>query len=342
MINLFLILCFLYFSCSASEVDGGTIKVAVLLDGLFNDESFNESAWNGIQKVKKELGLEIIVKESSANSYLSDLNLLKINGSNFIWLIGYRFSDVAVSVALENPGIKYVVIDPVYNTDLSIPKNLSAITFRSEEGAFLVGYIAAKISNTGKIGFLGGMDDVIINAFRYGYEAGVIYANRNISIDNRYIGSFVDAKRGEILANEMYVGGVDIIYHASGLSGLGVIEAAKKFGDGHYVIGVDQDQSHLAPEHVITSSIKDIGRIISILMSNYLKTRAFEGGRLLNYGLKEGLIDFVKNPKKISFKLEKELDEISEKIINGKIVVPNNKDTYHRFQKYFLINTNFD
>ncbi|ETZ18478.1 Basic membrane protein A precursor [Borrelia duttonii CR2A] len=336
MINLLLVLCLLYFSCFTSEVDGEPVKVGVLVDGFFDDESFNKSALNGIKKVEKEFGLEVAIKESSPNSYLSDLNSLKADGSNFIWLIGYRFSDVALKIALENPETKYVVVDFIYDSDLSIPKNLSAITFRVEEVAFLVGYIAASISKTGKIGFLGGMDDDFINIFRYGYEAGAIYANQNINIDNKYVGSFVNSESGEILANAMYVDGIDIIYHAAGLSGIGVIEAAKKLGAGHYVIGVDQDQSYLLPEHIITSSVKDIGRILSLVISNYLKTRAFEGGQLLNYGLKEGLLYFVKNPKKISFNLEKELDDIYSKIINGKIIVPNNKDAYNRFLKIFF------
>lgn len=336
MKNLFLILCMLCCSCFNSKVNGNLAKIAVLVDGVFDDKTFNKGAWDGAKKVEKEFGLEIVMKESNSNSYLADLESLKNNGSNFIWLIGYKLSDSAIIVALKNPEIKYVIIDPVYDSDLVIPENLSAITFRNEEGAFLVGYIAAKISKTGKIGFLGGVDNVIVNAFRYGYEAGAMYANRNINIDNKYIGSFVNIDTGRNMANEMYVDKIDIIYHVAGLAGLGVIEAAHNFGDESYVIGVDQDQSHLAPDSVITSSIKDIGRILNIIISNYLKINAFEGGRILNYGLREGFLDFVKNPKMISFKLEKELDDISEKIINRKIVVPNNESTYNKFLKEFV------
>ncbi|AAX16891.1 BMP family protein [Borrelia hermsii] len=336
MKNLFLILCILCFSCSGSKAGSGLTKIAILVDGTFDDESFNGSAWKGAKKVEKEFGLEIMMKESNANSYLADLESLKNNGSNFLWLIGYKFSDFAIIAALENPESKYVIIDPVYESDLVIPENLSAITFRTEEGAFLVGYIAAKMSKTGKIGFLGGFDDVVVNTFRYGYEAGAIYANKHINIDNKYIGNFVNTETGKNMANAMYAEGVDIIYHVAGLAGLGVIESARDLGDGHYVIGVDQDQSHLAPDNVITSSIKDIGRVLNIMISNYLKTNAFEGGQVLSYGLKEGFLDFVKNPKMISFELEKELDDLSEGIINGKIIVPNNERTYNQFMRKIL------
>ncbi|AHH05035.1 BMP family ABC transporter substrate-binding protein [Borrelia miyamotoi] len=338
MRNLFLALCILCFSCSGSKVDGRLAKIAVLIDGTFDDNAFNGSVWNGVKKLEKEFGLEIVMKESSSDSYLFDVKSLKDNGSNFIWLVGYKFSDLAIIVASENPGIKYAIIDPVYNRDLIIPENLSAITFRSEECAFLVGYIAAKTSKTGKIGFLGGVDDIVVNAFRYGYEAGAMYANKNISIDSKYIGSFVDTYTGKKMTNEMYANGVDIIYHIAGLVGLGIIEAAKELGDGYYIIGVGQDQSHLAPENVITSSIKDIGRVLNIVTSNYLRTNMFEGGKLLNYGLKEGFLGFVKNPKEISFELERELDHISEMIINGDIIVPNNEKTYNSFLRKGIFN----
>ncbi|BCR21813.1 BMP family protein [Borrelia sp. HM] len=332
MKNLFLSLCILCFSCSDVKLDNSSVKIAVLIDGKFNDNAFHESAWKAAKKLEKEFGLEIVMKESNPDFYLSDIESLKNNGLDLIWLIGYNFSDLAVIVAEKNPGIKCVIIDPIYNRqDLRVPDNLLAITFRVEECAFLVGYIAAKVSKTGKIGFLGGMDSAVINAFRYGYEAGAMYANKNIIVDSKYIGSFVDIYTGKSMTNDMYANGVDIVYHAAGLAGLGVIEVAKELGDGHYVIGVDQDQSHLAPENVITSSIKDIGRVLSIVTSNYLKTNIFEGGRVLNYGLREGFLGFVRNPKEISFELENELEHISERIMNGEIVVPNTKEAYVDF-----------
>ena len=332
MKNLFLSLCILCFSCSNAKMDNRFARISVLIDGKINDNAFNENAWKAAKKLEKEFGLEIIMKESNPDSYLSDIESLKNNSSDLIWFIGYNFSDLAINVAEKNPGIKYAIIDPIYNKkDLIIPDNLLAITFRVEECSFLVGYISAKISKTGKIGFLGGIDTEVINAFRYGYEAGAKYANKNTIIDSKYIGNFVDIYIGKNMANDMYANGIDIIYHAAGLAGLGVIEVVKELGDGHYVIGVDQDQSHLAPENIITSSIKDIGRVLTIVTSHYLKTNIFEGGRVLNYGLREGFLGFVRNPKEISFELENELEYISERIMNGDIFAPNSKETYVDF-----------
>ncbi|UER67559.1 BMP family protein [Borrelia sp. BU AG58] len=334
--GVFLVLFALCLSCSGSKDVGGDFKVSVLIDGHFDDKSFNESAWKGAIKLGEDFGIEVVSKESTSNSYLADIEALRDNGSNFIWLIGYKLSNVSISVALENPDLKYANIDPVHEDGVLVPKNLTAVTFRTEEGAFLVGYIAAKTSRTGKIGFLGGVEGAIVNSFRFGYESGARYANKDISVYSGYVGSFADTETGRSMASKMYSDGIDVIYHAAGLGGLGAIEVAKEMGEGYYIIGVDQDQSYLAPDNVLTSSIKDIGRVVYILTANYLKTNTFEGGRVLSYGLKEGFVGFVRNPRMIPFKLEKELDDVSDKIINGEIAVPNNEGQYKVFLSEFL------
>ncbi|AJA90204.1 membrane protein [Borreliella chilensis] len=325
-----------FLSCSGKgSLDNGVSRVSLIIDGTFDDKSFNESAFNGAKKVKEEFNIDLVLKESSTNSYLSDLEGLKDAGSNLIWLIGYKFSDVAKAVSLQNPEMKYAIIDPVSFNE-PIPANLVGMTFRAQEGAFLTGYIAAKISKTGKIGFLGGMEGEIVGAFRYGYEAGAKYANKDIKVSIQYIGSFFDIEAGRSIATKMYSDGMDIIHHAAGLGGIGAIEVAKELGSGHYIIGVDEDQSYLAPDNIITSTTKDVGRSLNIFTSNYLKTNTFEGGKLINYGLKEGVVGFVRNPKMISFELEKEIESLSSKIINEEFIVPYNKESYEKFLKEFV------
>nr|WP_267507494.1 nucleoside ABC transporter substrate-binding protein BmpA [Borreliella afzelii] len=326
----------IFLSCSGkSGLESGIPKVSLVIDGTFDDKSFNESALNGVKKIKEEFEIELVLKESSTNSYLSDLEGLKDAGSNLIWLIGYKFSDVAKAVSLQNSEMKYAIIDPVYSNE-PIPSNLVGMTFRAQEGAFLTGYIAAKVSKTGKIGFLGGIEGDIVDAFRYGYEAGAKYANKDIKIFSQYIGSFSDLEAGRSVATKMYSDGIDIIHHAAGLGGIGAIEVAKELGSGHYIIGVDEDQSYLAPNNVITSSTKDVGRSLYLFTSNYLKTNTFEGGKLINYGLKEGVVGFVRNPKMIPFEVEKEIDSLSSKIINKEVIVPYNKESYEKFLKEFI------
>ncbi|WKC83465.1 nucleoside ABC transporter substrate-binding protein BmpA [Borreliella spielmanii] len=326
----------IFLSCSGKgSLENSIPKVSLIVDGAFDDKSFNESALNGVKKIKEEFKIELLLKESSTNSYLSDLEGLKDAGSNLICLVGYRFSDVAKAVSLQNSEVKYVIIDPVYSND-SIPANLVGMTFKAQEGAFLTGYIAAKVSKTGKIGFLGGIESDIVNAFRYGYEAGAKYADKDIKIFSQFVGSFSDIEAARSIATKMYSDEIDIIHHAASLAGIGAIEVAKELGSGHYIIGVDEDQSYLAPNNVITSATKDVGRSLNLFISNYLKTNIFEGGKLINYGLKEGAVGFVRNPKMISFELEKEIDSLSSKIINKEVIVPYNKESYEKFLKEFV------
>ncbi|APJ09100.1 nucleoside ABC transporter substrate-binding protein BmpA [Borreliella afzelii] len=326
----------IFLSCSGKDgIENRIPKVSLIVDGTFDDKSFNESALNGVKKIKEEFEIELVLKESSTNSYLSDLEGLKDAGSNLIWLIGYRFSDVAKAVSLQNSEMKYAIIDPVYSNE-PIPANLVGMTFRAQEGAFLTGYIAAKVSKTGKIGFLGGIEGDIVDAFRYGYEAGAKYANKDIKIFSQYIGSFSDIEAGRSVATKMYSDGIDIIHHAASLAGIGAIEVAKEFGSGHYIIGVDEDQSYLAPNNVITSTTKDVGRSLYLFTSNYLKTNTFKGGKSINYGLKEGVVGFVRNPNMIPFEVEKEIDSLSSKIINKEVIVPYNKESYEKFLEEFI------
>ncbi|QMU99625.1 BMP family ABC transporter substrate-binding protein (plasmid) [Borrelia sp. A-FGy1] len=329
---LFLILFMICFSCSGIKNTFKPYKISMLIDGRFDDKSFNENAWMAIKELEKDLGIEAVGKKSTSDSYINDIKELKDDGASLIWLIGYKFSNIAINAASETPEIKYAIIDPIYENDITSPVNLTSITFRTEEGAFLVGYIAAKTSKTGKIGFMGGIKNETIDSFRFGYEAGARYANQNINIKSDYLSNFNDFEAGRNMAKQMYDDGIDIIYHAAGSSGLAAIEVAEELGEGHYIIGSDQDQSYLAPDNILTSSIKDIKSIIYNLSANYINKNIFEGGgKRLSYGLKEGFINFVKNPKMIPLSLEKEIDEVSEKIINEEITVPYNEKTYRQF-----------
>ncbi|AYE36895.1 BMP family ABC transporter substrate-binding protein (plasmid) [Borrelia turcica IST7] len=328
---LLLVFCMMCFSCSGIKNTLKPSKISVLIDGRFDDKSFNESAWTGVKELEKDFGIEVVGKKSTLDSYINDIKELKDDGTNLIWLIGYRFSNVAINAASDTPGLKYAIVDPIYESGIIIPANLATITFRTEEGAFLVGYIAAKTSKTGKIGFMGGIKSGIVDSFRFGYEAGAKYANQNINIHSDYLGTFDDAEAGRNMAKQMYADGIDIIYHAAGLGGIAAIEVATELGEGHYIIGIDQDQSYLAPDNILTSSIKDIKSIVYNISDNYLNKNIFEGGKILSYGLKEGFVSFVKNPKMIPLALEKELDEMSEKIINEEVIVPYDEETYAQF-----------
>ncbi|MCD2400698.1 nucleoside ABC transporter substrate-binding protein BmpB [Borreliella bissettiae] len=326
-------------SCfSKHEVESGSrkIKISMLVDGVLDDKSFNSSANGALLCLKKDFPESIEKIFSSAvsgvySSYVSDLDNLKRNGSDLIWLVGYRLTDASLLVSSENPEISYGIIDPIYVDDVHIPKNLIAVVFRVEQGAFLAGYIAAKKSFSGKIGFIGGVKGSIVDAFRYGYEAGAKYANKNIEIMSEYSNSFSDVDIGRVIANKMYSKGIDVIHFAAGLAGLGVIEAAKKLGDGYYVIGADQDQSHLAPKNFITSVIKSVGDALYLITSEYIKNNnVWEGGKVIQMGLRDGVVG-LSNANEFEY-----IRVLERKIIDKEIIVPCNQEGYEIFIKQIL------
>lgn len=324
------------FSRNGMESGSRKIKISMLVDGILDDKSFNSSANEALLRLKKDFPESIEKVFSSAvsgvySSYVSDLDNLKANGSDLIWLVGYMLTDASLSVSSENPKISYGIIDPIYGDDVQIPKNLIAVVFRVEQGAFLAGYIAAKKSFSGKIGFIGGVKGNIVDAFRYGYEAGAKYANKDIQIISEYSNSFSDVDIGRVIASKMYSKGIDVIHFAAGLAGVGVIEAAKKLGDGYYVIGADQDQSHLAPKNFITSVIKNVGDALYLITSECIKNNnVWEGGKVVQMGLRDGVVG-LSNANEFEY-----IKVLERKIINKEIIVPCNQEGYKIFIKQIL------
>ncbi|WP_025406472.1 BMP family lipoprotein [Borrelia hermsii] len=327
-----IILFFLIVGCSGPQNKTALSNtISVIVDGTFDDRGFNENSSKAMTQLKEKAGVNIIQKESKASDYLSDIGGLEESGSSLIWGVGFKLTDTFLQKSLENPDVNYGIIEGSYGEGVELPKNLVNVNFRSEEGSFLAGYLAAKMSKTGKIGFLGGIEGVVLNAFRYGYEAGAKYANKDIELNSQYVGSFSDLSLGRSMASKMYDSGIDIIFTAAGLSGLGAIEVAKELGAGHYIIGVDQDQSYLAPDNILVSYVKRIDVVMLDLTSSYLEIGKWNGGHSLEFGLKDGAVDLVFNKSINLIKDYDFLSEIKDKIINNEIEVPKDKRSYDNF-----------
>lgn len=329
--------CFIIFlfiiACSGYDDGKSESKtVSLIVDGAFDDKGFNESSSKAIKKLKTDFNINIIEKASTGNSHLGDIATLEDGSSNLIWGIGFRLSDVLLQRASENVAINYAIMEGVYN-EIQIPKNLLNISFRSEEVAFLAGYFASKVSKTGKIGFIGGVKGKVLESFMYGYEAGAKYANSTIKVISQYVGTFGDFGLGRSTASNMYRDGVDIIFAAAGLSGIGVIEAAKELGPDHYIIGVDQDQSYLAPNNVLVSAVKKVDSLMYSLTKKYLETGIWDGGKNIFFGLKEDGLGLVlnENLKSNYSEIYNKSLEIGQSIMEGIIKVPYDKASYDNF-----------
>ena len=307
------------------------VNVGMVTDvGGINDQSFNQSAWEGLQRAKKELGAKVSYQESKQDAdYPANLETLYDAGNDLIWGIGFKMGDTILKAAKQNPNQKYAIIDYTYGD--KTPPNVIGVVFAAEEGAFLAGYIAAKMSKTNSIGFVGGMSVPVVHAFQYGFKAGAKFANPKITIFEQYAESFTDAAKGKAIANQMLSKNADVVFQAAGAVGDGVIEAVKE--KNKMAVGVDRDQNYLAPKNVITSSMKRVDNAIFNVVSDLAKGN-FKGGTTINYGLKDGAVDVAPTTSKmIPTELMKEVSDLKLKIADGKIKVPADEKAFVSFVK---------
>lgn len=293
------------------------------------DKSFNDAAFRGVEMAKEKFGIgyeyiepgEGADREAALRQLSSQSDIAVIIGAGFI------FTDDITAVAKEFPNKKYVCIDYSVDTSKPIPENLAAITFREEEGSFLVGALAAMVSKTGVIGFVGGMDSPLIRKFQKGYENGAKYVRPDVKVITGYAGltgeGFKNPAKGKELALSQYNQNADVIYHASGITGLGVFEAARE--KGRLVIGVDMNQENevRSPDGktlVLTSMVKVVDEAVLNEIDN-VRNGTFKGGHKV-LGLAEKGVDYIYNDVNrylISDSVRVAVEELRRKIVQGEI-----------------------
>ena len=316
--------------CSSSNESAtdDKITVAMVTDVAgVNDQSFNQSAWEGLQKAEKELGVEVKYLESKQDSdYATNIETLVDEGVDLILGVGLKLTDAINEGAELYPEQKFVLVDNESELD-----NVKNILFNAQESAYLAGLVAGRMTKTNNVGFIGGMELPSIDTFKYGFMAGVKAANPNAEVQSQYANSFTDQAKGKAIANQMYSNGADIIFTCGGDVGTGAIEAAKE--NGKFAIGVDRDQSDLAPENVLTSAIKRVDVGIYELVKEY-KEGIFEGGTTTVYGLEDnavGIPDTTKNL--VSQEILDYVAEQTEKLKSGEVVAPKTEEEYNAMFK---------
>lgn len=305
---------------STGSSTGETFKVGMVTDiGGINDNSFNQSAWEGLQKFNKETGAEVKYLESKSDAdYIPNLNQFVQNGYQLIWGIGYMMGDAIKDVATNNPNAHFGIID----AEVDAP-NVESVLFAENEGAFLVGVVAGKMTKTGKVGFVGGAEIPVIKRFEAGFVAGMKAVNPNAQVLINYTGSFNKPDEGKAAAASLYDQGADIVFHAAGQTGDGVFSEAKerrKQGQEVWVIGVDRDQRDLGPEVTLTSMLKRVDIAVDTI-STQVKDGKFEAGvKVLT--LADGGVDLPEDNPYIPDDVLKEVDQYKQKIKSGELKVP--------------------
>ena len=310
-------------SMSFSAVAEEGLKVAVVLSGATGDRSFYDSANEGLKALEaSDLGIQGTLIECKNDASMYTTNLISAAEDNDIVIaVGWEFWDALTEYAPQLPDTKFIFID---NGLDGVGDNLMSITYAQNEGSFLVGYIAGTLTQTGKIGAVGGEDSETINDFIVGYEAGAKYAREDCEVLVQYAGTYDDPAKGKELALALYDAGCDIVFQVASRTGEGVFEAAAE--RGLYAIGVDSDQKYINPDVIICSMIKQVNLSIVEAVTAYATEGSWMGGQIWVADMSTGLIDVGYGDdtmvQQVSDELKAEVDEIKAQIIGGEIVVP--------------------
>jgi basic membrane protein A len=240
-------------------------------------------------------------------------------GNDLIWGIGFLMHDTTDKLAKETPKQQFAIIDSVVNQP-----NVASVVFKEEEGSFLMGIMAAKTTKTKKVGFVGGIAGDVITHFEEGFVAGVKAVDPSVQVIPVYADSFTDSVKGKQIAVQMFAQGVDVVFHAAGGVGQGVIAAAKE--QNKFAIGVDSDQNKLAPQNVISSMMKRVDVAVEDV-SKAAKDGKFPGGKMTSLGLKEDGVGYSSTTlwDKMPADTKALVDKWAQAIKDGKVQVPNVK-----------------
>lgn len=319
-------------SSKSDKADNGSkdvYTIGMITDtGGVNDESFNQSTWEGLQKAQEKYGsdkVQVKYLESTKDAdYVPNIETFVEEDLDLIIGVGYKTADAIAEAAKNYPDKQFAVVDHVYDEQ---PENVTSLVYEDNTSSYLAGLIAGKMTKTNKVAFISGMESVVLARFEYGYMAGVKAANPDCEVIVRCANSFNDAALGKSIANQMHKDGVDVIFTAAGAVGTGAIEAAKE--NGKMAIGVDVDQSPLAPENIITSTMKNINVSIVELVGKILDGN-YQGGQVIVNTLADGGVGLSDTTKDhVSQDILDYVDEQAAKIKSGEIVVPTNEKEYN-------------
>ncbi len=319
-------------TAAASEPEVEALKVGIVL-GPLGDLSFMDSAKRGYDKAVAELGIDGDYVETEPSERAAAIQNFLADGKEMIITIGFSEAEITKEAALANPGVQFAIVDMVVTADDgSLLPNVQNLIFKEHEGSFEVGYIAGKLSKTGKVAFMGGMDVPIIRKFQTGWEEGARYANPDIEFCDGYAGSWGDPAKGKEIGLACFEGGADIIFAAGGSTGNGAYEAAAE--TGNFAIGVDSNQDYVQPGTMITSMMKNVDFAVYTAIADRIAAGSATSA-INSYGSAENgvgptwLVDgstlFAdEGPADMASQVAALIEEVAEvraKIISGDIVV---------------------
>jgi len=298
-------------------------KIGMVTDvGGVNDKSFNQTSWEGLQALAKEdSSFEVKYLESKTDAdYKTNINTFIDEGYDLIICVGYMLADATMEAAKANPNQKFAIIDDATCADLP---NVACLMFAQEQASYLVGLVAGSVTKSKTVGYVQGMVSDTMNLFGVGFITGVLEACPDATVLQYNANSFVDIAGGNTAAKDMITKGADVIYHAAGGTGDGVLNACDEAGI--WGIGVDSDQAAvLGLDSVLCSALKDTGAGC-VDIAKALKDGKFEGG-VHHYTLVDGALDIATTGDHIPADILEKVDAAKTAIKEGKFVVPTSVD----------------
>ena len=276
--------------CSKSDNVNDKARVTLVLStGGVNDQSFNQSAWEGALKAQDKYNVEVSYIESHQDSeYMQNIETAIDQDSDLVVGVGFKLTDAIKDAAEDYPEQKFAIIDGTYD---NMPNNVTSIMFSEEQAGYAAGLVAANTSETGVVGFIGGIDIPSCSNFLVGFEKAIKEENPNMKVLSQYTNTFTDAAKGRIIAEQMVKDDADILFMASGAGNSGTIEVVRE--NNIKAIGVDMPNNYIAPEHIITSALKNVGTGVELTIKDLVEGN-FEGGKAKIYDLSNGGVGFEK------------------------------------------------
>ena len=317
ILSIALLLCMVLMMAVPAMAEKTTVRIGMVTDvGGVNDKSFNQTSWEGLQTLAAEdSSFEVNYLESKTDAdYQTNINTFIDEGYDLIICVGYMLADATREAAEENPDQLFAIID---DSSIDLP-NVACLMFAQEQASYLVGLVAGSVTQTKTVGYVQGMVSDAMNLFGIGYISGVLEACPEATVLQYNANNFGDSAGGSTAAKDMITKGADVIYHAAGGTGMGVIEACNE--EGIWAIGVDTDQSILAPDHVITSAMKRVD-VASQDISKAVQAGTFTAGVHM-YDLSNGGVDLAPTRDHIPEDVLAKVEDAKTAIIAGEKTVP--------------------
>lgn len=316
-------------ACGSGSTENTTdkkeFKIGLVTDvGGVEDQSFNQSAWEGLKRAEKELGVTVNYLPSSTDAdYGPNIETFVDEEYDLIVCVGYMLAEATSTAAKQYPDQQFAIVDDISCVEY---ENVACMSFRQEQASYLVGYVAGMMTETDTVGLVLGMASDNMHLFGYGYCAGVMDANPNAKVLQANANSFGDPALGSTLATTFITNNADVIFHAAAATGTGIISECD--AKGIMAIGVDSDQNYLAPKTVITSAMKRVDNAV------YHTVESLVNGTLENgiavYDLSNEGVDIAPTTTLLTEEVITAVEEVKEKIVSGEIEVPTSKTAFEK------------